>query len=278
MMTNSMPVSATTPITANTPTALQEAVATGKITWGWTLVAGLCRLVLITLGIYAIYGYYVAAGHPQAWWMSLNLTNFSLVLTADVGAFFFLRWRLKQEGMTFQQLLNLKAPLWKEILLGVALTVLFLVAFYISNIISWVVVYGPNVFTNPPTFDMSDLPQTPMWVLWWGLLVLPVTVGIMEEFLYRGYLQPRLIALTGRTWVGVLLTAFFFGLQHLVLPLYDVQTSLSRFVGTFLIGLLFGALYQRQQRLLPLIIAHWLIDVIGLGLLPLLAATMMTAL
>lgn len=272
MNTESISLHPTPP--ANSTTDLRTAVETGKVTWGWTLIVGLSRLVLITLGIYAVYAYYIAAGHPQAWWMSLNLTNFSLVLTADVGSFLLLRWLLEREGLTFRQLLNVKAPLWQEILLGLGLTLLFLVGFYISNIVSWLVVYGPDVFINPPTFDMSNLPQTPMWVLWWGLLVLPVTVGIMEEFLYRGYLQPRLIALTNRTWLGILLTAFFFGLQHIVLPLYDVPTSLTRFVSTFLIGLLFGVLYQRQKRLLPLIIAHWLVDVIGLGLLPLLAATM----
>jgi len=274
MTTYALPLHQTDTPSINSPIALREAVATGTVTWLWTLVAALCRLVLFTVGIYAVYGYYVAVGHPQAWWMSLNLTNFSLVLTADLGSFLLLRWLLRREGITFGQLLNLKVPLWKEIPLGMGLTLLFLVAFYISNIVSWIVVYGPDVFTNPPTFDSTNIPQMPMWVLWWGLLVLPLTVGIMEEFLYRGYLQPRLIALTRNTWVGILLTAFFFGVQHLVLPLYDVQTSLSRFVSTFLIGLLFGMLYQRQKRLLPLIIAHWLIDVIGLGLLPLMATMM----
>jgi len=46
----------------------------------------------------------------------------------------------------------------------------------------------------------------------------------------------------------------------------DWQTSLSRFISAFLIGLLFGAIYQKQKRLLPLIIAHWAIDFVGLGL------------
>jgi membrane protease YdiL (CAAX protease family) len=272
MTTPSLPIHSSEILT-NTPSDLKTAVQSGKVTWGWTLIAAVSRLLLITVGIYASYGYYVASGHPQAWWMSLNLTNFTLVLTADVGSFFLLRWLLQREGLTFRQVLNLKPPLWKEILLGLGLTILFLFAFYISNIISWVVVYGPDVFANPPTFDTTNIPQTPMWVLWWGLLVLPVTVGVMEEFLYRGYLQPRLIALTNSKWLGIVLTAFFFGLQHIVLPLYNVETSLSRFVSTFIIGLLFGVLYQRQKRLLPLIIAHWLIDVIGLGLIPLLVAT-----
>jgi membrane protease YdiL (CAAX protease family) len=274
MTTPALPLHPTDTPTSNSLSQIKTTIATGNVTWLWTLLAALSRLVLITIGIYAVYGYYVVAGHPQAWWMSLNLTNFSLVLTADLGSFLLLRWLLQREGLTFRQLLNFKAPLWKEILLGVVLTVLFLVAFYFSNIVSWIVVYGPDVFTNPPTFDSASLPQTPMWVLWWGLLVLPITVGVLEEFLYRGYLQPRLIALTNSRWLGIVLTAFFFGLQHIVLPLYDAPTSMSRFVSTFLIGLLFGVLYHRQKRLLPLIIAHWLVDVIGLGLLPLLAATM----
>jgi hypothetical protein len=87
---------------------------------------------------------------------------------------------------------------------------------------------------------------------------------------YRGYVQPRLVALTGKPWLAILITALGFGLQHIALPFTDWQTSLSRFLSTFLLGLVFGALYQKQKRLIPLIIAHWLIDFIGLGLLPLL--------
>jgi uncharacterized protein len=88
--------------------------------------------------------------------------------------------------------------------------------------------------------------------------------------LYRGYLTPRLGRLAGATWLGVVLSAVTFGLQHIALPLLDVQTSISRVIPTFLGGLLLAAFYVRLKRLAPLILAHWLLDFLFLGLLPLL--------
>jgi membrane protease YdiL (CAAX protease family) len=68
----------------------------------------------------------------------------------------------------------------------------------------------------------------------------------------------------------MLVMASSFGLQHMALPLIDWQTSLSRFVGTFLKGLFVGAVYLKQRHLLPLTIAHWGLNFVGIGLLPLL--------
>jgi hypothetical protein len=53
------------------------------------------------------------------------------------------------------------------------------------------------------------------------------------------------------------------------LPLLDAQTSLSRFLATVVMGLALNALYLWLGRLLPLVVAHWALDVLLLGLLPL---------
>ena len=60
-----------------------------------------------------------------------------------------------------------------------------------------------------------------------------------------------------------------FGLQHAVLPLVDWRTSLSRTLAMFLVGIVFGVLYLKLKRLVPLIVGHWALDFLFLGLFPL---------
>ena len=51
-----------------------------------------------------------------------------------------------------------------------------------------------------------------------------------------------------------------------------MQAVVARVLTTFLVGLVLGALYIWLKRLAPLVFAHWLIDVLGLGL-PILVLT-----
>jgi membrane protease YdiL (CAAX protease family) len=100
---------------------------------------------------------------------------------------------------------------------------------------------------------------------------LPITTGFVEEMTCRGYAQPRLQALSGKAWIAILIMAFGFGMQHIVFSMVDWRSALARFISMFLCGLLFGFIYLRLKRLVPLIFAHWLLNLLGLGLLPLLA-------
>ncbi|MGF1505939.1 MAG: lysostaphin resistance A-like protein [Anaerolineae bacterium] len=132
---------------------------------------------------------------------------------------------------------------------------------------------GPAVFTQPVApLDAALLP--PLGYYLWALIVLPVTVGITEELAYRGYAQPRLEAATGSRWLGLLIMAFGFGVQHIAFSMTDWQSALARFVGTFIAGIVFGLIYMKQRRLLPLIIGHWLVNAVFLGLFPLLGYLM----
>lgn len=129
------------------------------------------------------------------------------------------------------------------------------------------VVIGPEAFQmqEMPAIDLAALP--PLWYYLWGLLVLPVSVGIVEEVVYRGYAQPRLEAALGNRWLALLVVAAGFGAQHIAFAAHDASFALARFIGTFAAGIVFGLLYLKMRRLLPLMIGHWLVNAIGLGLL-----------
>jgi len=75
---------------------------------------------------------------------------------------------------------------------------------------------------------------------------------------------PRLQALTGRTWMAVGITGFWWAAQHCALPFFfDWRYLVFRFLA-FLPGVLVAMLlYLRTRRLAPLIIAHWPMDIVA---------------
>lgn len=139
-------------------------------------------------------------------------------------------------------------------------TVVLIVGFYAATFIGNLVVYQ-----GPPPVTSGPMPSVPLWLGLLSLLVMPVTVAFAEEFAYRGIGQWSISKVTGPV-VGLLIVAFVFGLQHVPLSLSSPQAALARFITTFLSGLIFGAIVLWQKRLVPIIVAHWVLDVLGLGL------------
>lgn len=171
---------------------------------------------------------------------------------------------LRREGRTLRGLL-FDQRVGPALGWGALICVALIVAYLASNFLGNLIAYG-----GAPSLADGASAAPPMWLALWSLLVLPVTVALAEEALYRGYLQPRLGECCG-TVVGVVTVAVFFGLQHLGFTVgMGWEAGLSRVVTTAGAGLLLGILYLRRHRLASLVVAHWLLDVVGIGL-PLLA-------
>jgi membrane protease YdiL (CAAX protease family) len=99
----------------------------------------------------------------------------------------------------------------------------------------------------------SQLVEGNLYMFLWMLI--PVVWGsaaIGEELLVRGFMQHRLTGMTGPL-TGAFLQALIFGLAHF-------YQGITGIVTTFTIGLAFGLVYLRSRNLLPLILAHGLID------------------
>jgi len=102
----------------------------------------------------------------------------------------------------------------------------------------------------------ANVVPTALDAYWWTIPVLilsAVRAGVTEEVIVIGYLFARLRDLGWGRWQIVLATAALRGTYHL-------YQGLPAFVGNFAMGLLFGWLYSRFGRVLPLVIAHVLID------------------
>jgi membrane protease YdiL (CAAX protease family) len=83
--------------------------------------------------------------------------------------------------------------------------------------------------------------------------VTALCIGFSDEFVYRGYLIPRLERLLGWTSASVIVSAVLFAYGHWYLGIDGVWNA-------FIIGLVFGSTFACFRNLWPLVIAHGLID------------------
>ncbi|MBT2232094.1 CPBP family intramembrane glutamic endopeptidase [Nonomuraea sp. NEAU-A123] len=95
--------------------------------------------------------------------------------------------------------------------------------------------------------------------VWWRIPVLLLAAaqnGVLEEVLVSGYLLRRLEQAGWAPWRSVVVAALLRGSYHL-------YQGFGGFVGNVVMGLVFGRLYQRWGRAMPLVIAHTLIDAVA---------------
>lgn len=91
---------------------------------------------------------------------------------------------------------------------------------------------------------------------WWTipiLLLSALRAALQEEIIVIGYLFARLRELGWNKWWIILATSILRGSYHL-------YQGFGAFIGNFAMGMLFGWLYSRYGRVLPLVVAHFLID------------------
>lgn len=93
---------------------------------------------------------------------------------------------------------------------------------------------------------------------WWTvpvLLLSALRAGVTEEVVVVGYLFARLRDLGWGRWSIILTAAVLRGSYHL-------YQGVPAFFGNVGMGIVFGWLYARYGRLVPLIVAHTLIDAV----------------
>lgn len=101
-------------------------------------------------------------------------------------------------------------------------------------------------------------PQSALEVALW--IALSVTAGICEEFVFRGYLQQQFGGLSGRLWVGVVISSLLFGSAH-------GYEGASGMVMITAYGALFSVLAIKRRNLRAGMIAHgWHDAITGIAL------------
>lgn len=109
---------------------------------------------------------------------------------------------------------------------------------------------------------------SPLDAAWWTvpLLVLAaLRAGLTEEVIFIAYLFDRLRRLGWSWWAIILSTAALRGAYH-------AYQGVGAIVGNVVMGVVFGWCYKRWGRVMPLVIAHTLLDMVAFVGYPLAAA------
>lgn len=80
--------------------------------------------------------------------------------------------------------------------------------------------------------------------------------GLYEEVIMVGFLLTRFRQLNWRPWTAILVSAAIRGSYH-------TYQGLGGFIGNFIMGAIFGYWFTRTKRVLPLVIAHSVIDIVS---------------
>ncbi|MEO9146319.1 MAG: type II CAAX endopeptidase family protein [Ginsengibacter sp.] len=81
-----------------------------------------------------------------------------------------------------------------------------------------------------------------------------LTAAFTEEFIFRGYLLPRLQIVFNNIWVSIIISSVLFGLSHFGFG------DFNRMLFPFIIGIIFSWVYYKYRSLAILIICHFLMD------------------
>jgi membrane protease YdiL (CAAX protease family) len=164
-----------------------------------------------------------------------------------------LAWRfLRSEGDSLGGIVgSLRGKELSSLATILGLIGLSVLIFQIIEPIASDVIYGQAMMEQL----LNEYRMVPLALVLYGILVTSLTAGVCEEIVWRGYIQTRLEhKLGGRVWTAIAIQAVLFGLWH----------SLSvHAIFTAIFGLIFGFVYARTRRLAPIMISHWLGDVVG---------------
>ena len=98
-------------------------------------------------------------------------------------------------------------------------------------------------------------------------LIYFLTVGLAEEVLFRGYLETRLHAVTGKVFVDVIIAGILFVLMHFPfrmvaysLSFFDLIMNVQYMGDLFLTHLILSYIRIKSDSLYGAIIPHWISD------------------
>jgi uncharacterized protein len=149
---------------------------------------------------------------------------------------------VKKEGESLSSIFNFrlgKIPRDIAIGFGLVLVLVLLKEIYFSV---WT-----RVLPVPNTTYFGTEPPP----LFWILIVLPAVAAIVEEFVWRGYVITRVLALTNSQVKSLLISSIGFGIWHHTA--YDFGLE-------FFVGLALGIVYLKTKTLLPVIVGHCVFD------------------
>ncbi len=191
-------------------------------------------------------------------------------IAGNVVCFFILQGIVRREGGSLGGLLGFsRERLGRDVLWGLLWALVLYLPFVAVLLGMILLLFGggalarmADVFT-PTVVALPALSfEASLFLAVVTAILFPLTNAPMEELCYRGYAQVEITAATGRAWVGLLIPAVGFSLQHVLLA--PTAAAMAPFAAAFFAwGLGAGLIYHRQRRLMPLVVAHFLTNLVA---------------
>jgi membrane protease YdiL (CAAX protease family) len=241
-------------VAPNSFEALRRRLDEGRLTWRGPALMLFARSALAVGAQALVAGVFFLRSSLAPWrdaepWLPVYGT------LIDGGCLALLWWLTRSEGLPLFDLVGFeRARLARDALLGIAIIPAALV-FILGGVFAagWFL-YG--TLTPPVLLESLPLPAT-----LYSALVFPFLWGLTEQMTYNGYLLPRFQVLFGSTGLAIACVASVWALQHAFMPLtFDPRYMAFRFLGSLANSVFQTLLYLRLRRLVPLVIAHALLD------------------
>lgn len=200
--------------------------------------------------------------------------------------FGYIVWGLRKGGVRLRDLIGGRWHSPEDFLLDVAIAIGFMAAAFVvlgclNLVVTTIPCFADRVHHGLPAFANGGVkaaldcalkgrtnnasrlinfmgPKTGLQLLL-GLCVC-ITAGIVEETMFRGYLQRQFGAWTHKTWLGLIASALVFGLAH------GYEGPATMFV-IFVFGAMFGVVALWRNSLRPGMMTHAMFDAVEMILL-----------
>ena len=231
----------------------------------WPVLLPFARVALVAGGALVTMGILAVTGQPAS---PASASLFSALYLLPINVLCLIAvWSLvRREGGSLRQTMGFeRARLGRDILWGLLWLVVLYVPFALAVVGTMAALYGADAFGRfEQVFapDQAALPQLdPLLAGVTGVLAFVTFAPLnapTEELVFRGYSQPRVARRWGAT-AGILLPSLAFSLQHIFFAT-TAPGMLVYAVAFFVWGVGSALIYRWQGRLMPLIIAHVLVN------------------
>lgn len=166
-------------------------------------------------------------------------------------------WGLRMRRTSLREALGLRRPGFKEFARDFGFALIFwIIAMIVLAAIASLLRLFHLIHLQKAVIALA--PQTiPQGILW---IALCITAGIMEEFVFRGYLLQQFSSIRGKLWIGVVASSLLFGAAH-------GYEGIGGMIAIVAYGVMFCLLAIQRRSLRAGMIAHAWHDVVtGIGI------------
>lgn len=192
-------------------------------------------ILMIVINHLSLYLYDITDRLIHMWPWPYNFATAGMVIVTTLPILIvYFKFGLYKETVNFKN--------WKQYVIGIILAV----PIWLLSLISYTDIFA----------DFSDYARYDGDILWYFFYYF-IFVALVEEFIYRVYMQGELTVLLGKAkWLAPLLASIVFGFAHIV------QGSMEQVIFTFFMGLVLGyaKYFIKDCTFISVIIAHGLYD------------------